>query len=215
VPTEDDINREAQIVWDYHLMHHALRKSDCILVLCSNDPRVGRHGAQLYLDGWAPLLIFSGGVGVLTEGLYEGSEAEHFARIAIDMGVPEENLLIEPQSSNTGENIQFTRVLLAERGQDPQTFIVVQKPFMERRSFATFKQQWPDKDIIVSSPPLGYLEYPTDGLARNDIVHVMVGDLQRIREYPQRGLQIPQDIPDSVWSAYEKLVSWGFDQHLL
>ena len=42
----------------------------------------------------------------------------------------------------------------------------------------------------------------------------MVGDLQRIRIYPEKGFQIPQDIPDEVWAAYERLVGWGFTRHL-
>ena len=34
----------------------------------------------------------------------------------------------------------------------------------------------------------------------------MVGDLQRIKEYPSKGFQIPQDIPDEVWKAWEILI---------
>jgi hypothetical protein len=43
----------------------------------------------------------------------------------------------------------------------------------------------------------------------------MVGDLQRIRVYPEKGYQIPQEIPDEVWTAYEELIAAGFDQHLV
>jgi hypothetical protein len=43
----------------------------------------------------------------------------------------------------------------------------------------------------------------------------MVGDLQRIREYPARGFQVPQVIPEDVWAAYEALVAAGFDRHLV
>jgi hypothetical protein len=43
----------------------------------------------------------------------------------------------------------------------------------------------------------------------------MVGDLQRIREYPARGFQIPQPIPDEVWEAYLELVRAGYDRYLL
>jgi hypothetical protein len=46
------------------------------------------------------------------------------------------------------------------------------------------------------------------------VINLMVGDLQRIRIYPEKGFQIPQEIPDEVWAAYEKLVAWGFDKHL-
>jgi hypothetical protein len=42
----------------------------------------------------------------------------------------------------------------------------------------------------------------------------MVGDLQRIKIYPEKGFQIAQEIPDDVWQAYEQLVAMGFDRHL-
>jgi hypothetical protein len=43
----------------------------------------------------------------------------------------------------------------------------------------------------------------------------MVGDLQRIKIYPAKGFQVPQEIPDEVWKAYERLVEMGFDKHLV
>jgi hypothetical protein len=47
------------------------------------------------------------------------------------------------------------------------------------------------------------------------VINAMVGDLQRIRLYPAKGFQIPQEIPEDVWAAFEKLVAWGFDKHLV
>lgn len=43
----------------------------------------------------------------------------------------------------------------------------------------------------------------------------MVGDLQRIKEYPVKGLQIKQEIPDDVWCAYEFLVDNGSNKRLI
>ncbi|WP_315817220.1 hypothetical protein [Paraflavitalea speifideaquila] len=48
----------AQTLWDYHHLHHVPERSDCIFVLGSHDKRVATRGAELYLQGWAPLLIF-------------------------------------------------------------------------------------------------------------------------------------------------------------
>ena len=42
----------------------------------------------------------------------------------------------------------------------------------------------------------------------------VVGDLQRIRLYPEKGFQIRQEIPDDVWAAYEVLVDSGYDRYL-
>jgi uncharacterized SAM-binding protein YcdF (DUF218 family) len=205
----------AKTLWDYHHMNHHLAKSDCILALGSHDLRVGERAAQLYLEGWAPLLVVSGGLGNLTQHIWDESEADQFAAIARRMGVPEEAILIENKSTNTGENIIFTEMLLRSRGYDPSSFIVVQKPYMERRSYATFKKNWPEKDVVITSPQLTFEEYPTSDIPLDRVIEIMVGDLQRIKEYPAKGFQISQDIPGHVWLAFEKLVQMGFDGHLI
>lgn len=208
----------AERIWDYHHMRHTLERADAILVLCSHDTAVADRGADLFLDGWAPLLIFSGGQGAITSRLWSEPEADRFARIAVERGVPADRILIENRSTNTGENVEFTRRLLAGRGLDPAAFILVQKPYMERRSYATFMKRWPEKRAMVTSPQVGFAEYlarySNDALTEDDVVGIMVGDLQRIREYPARGFQIPQEIPPDVWAAYEELVSLGYDRHL-
>ncbi|HEY2963474.1 MAG TPA: YdcF family protein [Pyrinomonadaceae bacterium] len=214
-----DIRRLAEKLWDYHLMNHQLAPADAILVLCSHDERVAERGAQLFLEGWAPLLIFSGGRGTITARLWHEPEAQRFARIATALGILPANILVEPNSTNTGENIRFTKQLLAERGLDPQSFIVVQKPYMERRAFATFRQLWPEKRVVVTSPQVSFADYLANyahsSLSAEDVVGIMVGDLQRIKFYPERGFQIAQEIPEDVWSAYERLVHAGYDKFLI
>ena len=206
-------------LWRYHQLNQPLSKSDVIVVLCSHDTVVAERGAELFLEGWAPLLVFSGGLGVITRHLWQDPEAERFAQIATQMGVPDDRILIEDRSTNTGENVQFTRQLLAERGIDPESLILVQKPYMERRTFATFNKVWPGKRFAVTSPRVSmddYLHrYSNAALSADDVMSIMVGDLQRIREYPARGFQIPQEIPGDVWDAYEQLVRAGYDRHLM
>lgn len=209
----------AEKLWHYHRLNQRLEKADIILVLCSHDKRVAERGAELFLEGWAPLLAFSGGLGSITRGMWSEPEAEQFARVARRMGVPAEKILIENRSTNTGENVIFTKRLLAEKGIDPAKLILVQKPYMERRSYATFRMFWPEKELVVTSPQVSfdaYLErYTNPGLSKDDVISIMVGDLQRIRLYPSKGFQIQQEIPDEVWGAYEELVRAGYDKHLV
>jgi uncharacterized SAM-binding protein YcdF (DUF218 family) len=206
-------------IWDYHKLNHRLSKADAILVLCSHDTVVAERGAQLYLDGWAPLLIFSGGLGAITRRFWNEPEADQFARIALGMGAPRDAVLVENRSSNTGENVLFTKRLLIEKGFDPRTFILVQKPYMERRSYATFRKVWPEKDVLVTSPQMSFDDYLAayshHALSPDDVIGIMVGDLQRIRLYPARGFQIPQEIPDDVWHAGEELIAEGYDRYLI
>jgi uncharacterized SAM-binding protein YcdF (DUF218 family) len=206
-------------IWHYHQLNHELSRADAILALCSHDTVVAERAAQLFLEGWAPLLIFAGGLGAITKHLWSEPEADQFARIAVGMGVPERCILKENRSTNTGENVLFTRQMLAARGIEPRAFILVQKPYMERRTYATFRKVWPGPDVFVTSPRFSLDEYLTryshETLSPDDVVSIMVGDLQRIHVYPDKGFQIPQEIPDDVWAAYQELVRAGYDRHLI
>jgi uncharacterized SAM-binding protein YcdF (DUF218 family) len=209
------ILEKAQLLWDYHHMNHHPQQSDCILVLGSHDLRVAERGAELYLQGYAPLLVFSGGLGNFTKETWTSSEADLFAERAIEMGVPDNVILRENKSTNTGENIQFTQKLFQQHGLNPETFLLVQKPYMERRSYATFKKHWPEKKLLVTSPQISFEDYPNHEIPIDRVINIMVGDLQRIKLYPAKGFQIYQEIPTEVWAACESLISSGFDKHLM
>lgn len=209
------INVLAKKLWDYHHMNHKLEKADCIMVLGSYDLRVAERGTELYLQGWAPLLIFSGGLGKQTKYMWKEAEADLFADIARSKGVPERAILIENKSTNTGENVLFTKQLLEKKGLNPQRFILVQKPYMERRSYATFKKNWPGKDVIVTSPQISFEDYPSGDITFEKMMNSMVGDLQRIKVYPEKGYQIPQEIPQDVWEAWEQLVKAGYNKDVV
>lgn len=237
-------SHDAELVYNYHRMQMPLPspdKADAIFALCSLDLRVARRAAQLFLAGYGRHLIFSGGSGILTAdrpAFRDDAEAVVFARVAVDMGVPRDKIIVEDKSTNTGENVRFTFALLQERGllgtvapgsldegSRPviQSFILVQKPYMERRTYATFMKQWPGFhgdalhsgfQFAVTSPILDFEQYPDDDNPRDLIINIMVGDLIRIREYPALGFQIPQDIPPDVWEAGQRLIAAGFDKHL-
>src|SRR5258706_4299226 len=157
----DSLAAFARTIWDYHRLGHALAKADCIIVLGSHDTRVAERGAEVFLGGWAPLIVFSGNLGALTSTIWQRPEAEIFADVALGMGVPRERILIEAGSTNTGENVDLSRKLLLERNVRPKRAIVVQKPYMERRAYATFPKRWPNLDVILTSPRLDVDAYPT------------------------------------------------------
>src|SRR5215831_14353739 len=100
----DETLQLAKKLWDYHHMHHTLEKMDAILVLGSHDLRVADCAAELYFEGWAPMIIFSGGLGNFTKEMWTETEADQFAEIAVKSGVPRESVLVENRSTNTGEN---------------------------------------------------------------------------------------------------------------
>jgi uncharacterized SAM-binding protein YcdF (DUF218 family) len=205
------IDAWARTVWDYH----HVGKADCIFVLGSHDTRVAERGAELYLAGWAPLVLMSGGLGSLTSGMWTRPEAEVFADMALGMGVPRDALLLESRSTNTGENVELSRRLLTEKGISMRSAIAVQKPYMERRTLATFGVRWPELELVVTSPQLSFDDYTSQGISRDDVIHIMVGDLQRLSVYANNGFSTPQEIPPDVAAAYEGLVAAGYTKRLL
>ena len=211
------IDEHAKIIWDYHHVHQALEKCNVILALGSSDLRVAAYAAELFMQGYGDYLVISGGYGKFTKDLFHKTEAEIFADIAIQKGVPKEKILLETQAANTGQNIVFAHKLLAAKNMKTNSLLVVTKPYMERRTYATFQKQWPTQGtkMIVSSPPIAYEDYFTEELPKDFVLNVMVGDLQRIKEYPKLGYQIEQPIPDDVWRAYELLVAAGYDTALI
>jgi len=210
--TRDDAIR---LVWDYHHLQHTLTASDAIWVLCSHDLRVADRAVELWEEGLAPLVIMSGGFGNFTEGVFEKPEAELFAERAMELGMPASKVLVEPRSTNCGENVAFTRALLAEKQIALSKVIAVQKPYMERRTFATIRKQWPALDVQVTSPQMSFDEYCNDSITPEMVIHIMVGDLQRIIEYPKQGFMIEQEIPSEVGDALQFLINSGYTKHLL
>jgi uncharacterized SAM-binding protein YcdF (DUF218 family) len=205
----------ARTLWDYHHLGHALQPADCIIVLGSHDTRVAERGAEVFLAGWAPLLVFSGNLGALTREKWDRPEAEIFADVAVAQGVPRERILIENASTNTGENVDLTRRLLITRGLVPRMAIAVQKPYMERRTWATFQKRWPELEIVVTSPQVSFEDYPNGEIGRDEVIAIMVGDLQRILIYPEMGFQVAQEVPTEIMEAYRALIENGYTGRLI
>ena len=146
----------AQKVWDYHLLHDKLKPADVIIVFCSHDLRVADHAVDLYKRKLSQRLVFSGGFGT---GPHSGKnlhgwtqpEATIFAERALELGVPKEDIILEKESTNTAENVEFSQKVLKSMGIEPKTVIVVQKPFMERRAYATFRLA-AESQLLQSQP---------------------------------------------------------------
>ncbi len=207
--------RLARILWDYHHLDQVPVPSDVIFVLGSHDLRVAERAVELYQRGLAPYILFSGKRGALTQH-WPVTEAERFAALARERGVPAGHILTEPEATNTGENIRYGHRLLQERDLRPERMILVQKPYMERRTWATFMKQWPGEavEIAVTSPQIPFEKYANEEIPVEQVISIMVGDLYRIRDYPARGFQIPQEIPPEVMAAAEELVRRGYTGHL-
>ena len=196
-------------------MNHPLQKCDVVIAMGSHDLRVAAYAAQLVLDEWAPLLICSGGFGRLTSGIWQESEATRFAAAAVEKGLSLKKIIQEDRSTNTGENLLFSKALCAEQNIPVHTALLVHKPYMERRVWAAALKIWPDLQAVISSPPIPIEEYHTEDISLEQVIHILAGDFQRILVYPDKGFAVPQPVPNKVRDAFDLLVLNGFTQHLI
>ncbi|WP_438293143.1 YdcF family protein [Streptomyces sp. HUAS TT7] len=211
----DDQWRGAKLIWDFHQMHHEVRPVDVAIGLGSHDLGVAAAAVELYRAGLFPRLVFTGGNSPTTAKVFPRGEAVHFREHAIDLGVPAEAILLEPNAANTGQNITRSRDVLAAAGITPNSVLLISKPYMERRSFATARKLWPDVEVICASEPLEFDDYLKSIGDEKLVLDMLVGDLQRVIEYPKLGFAIEQNVPGDVHAAYESLIRSGFTSRLI
>lgn len=205
----------AQAIWDYHQMGHQLRPCSAAIGLGSHDLGVATHSARLYREGLFPVVVFSGGNSPTTRARFPRGEAVHYREHAMELGVPDDAILVEPKASNTGHNISYSRELLATTGIEVASLLLISKPYMERRAYATCRRLWPEAQVVCASEPMELDDYVTSIGDAKLVIDMLVGDLQRVIEYPKLGFAIEQDVPEGVHDAYRRLLEAGFDSRLL
>jgi uncharacterized SAM-binding protein YcdF (DUF218 family) len=211
----DEHYRLAERIWDYHRMGHELRPVDVAVVLGCHDLGVAACAAKLYQAGFFARMVLTGGNSPSTAEVFPRGEAVHYREHVLDLGVPDEAVLVEPRAANTGQNITLSRQLLAEAGLAPATVMLVTMPYMQRRAYATTRRVWPEVTVVCASEPVGFRDYLAGIGDDRLVIDTMVGDLQRVIEYPARGFAVEQHVPDDVHAAYQALVDAGFTSRLI
>lgn len=94
------------------------------------------HAARLYQAGKAPRILLSGG---LSSNRRDGlTEAELMRLFLRDLGIPDEAMILETQSTNTRENALYCATIL--RNADWSSVILVTSAMHMPRSWRSFKQ---------------------------------------------------------------------------
>lgn len=214
------VYRDAETIWKYLTLDEPPRSADVLLVLGSVDEHVATYAAELTNLFDYGCVVFSGGIahaGDMLQTTWSEPEAEHFYAIFRSAGGRTRNVLLETQSENTGQNATLSYELLRRENVSMRTIQVVTKPYMLRRARATFEAQWPinGTEFFMTALRRSLVEYFDDGWDFDSLVHILVGDFQHIVAYPKRGLQTTQDIPRDATDAWVRLVSAGYDRHLI
>jgi len=220
---EEELGRE---LWNYFQLNHNIRKVNIIVGMGNIDMLPAERAADLYLDGWSsfPFLIFTGGAGGRfsdkTPDKFRGkSEAEQMAITAMEMGVPENEILIENESKHTKANVELTLEMLNKSGIIHEKIMSVHMPSAERRDYGTWKNIVPETEIVIASPRVSYEHYHQRGFQgtfdRYKIISTLVGNIHRtIIVYPKKGDMIKQLITGEAREAYHELIDRGYNDEL-
>ncbi|MFI1964583.1 YdcF family protein [Streptomyces pathocidini] len=211
----DTDRADARAIWDFHQMGHQLRPCSAAITLGSLDLGVATGTANLYHSGMFPVVVFTGDTSSATQERFPRGEATHYREHAISLGVPDEAILLEPQATNTGQNIGFSREVLENAGIAVTTLLLISMPYMQRRAYATCRKLWPEVDPVCTSQPLSFDEYVTTHDDEKQLIDMLMGDMERVMEYPKRGFAIEQHVPERVRDAFDRLRTRGYDSWLL
>lgn len=200
----------AEILWTFHQMGHELKPCSVGIGLGSHDIGVATLTAKLYHEGYFQHLVFTGANSATTRDRFPQGEAVHFRNHAIDLGVPPDVILVEDQASNTGQNIELSKQLLDKAGITAESVMLISKPYMQRRAYATCRKVWPEAEVTCASETITLDDYIASIGNERFVIDMIVGDVQRIIEYPRLGYAIEQPIPNDVHTAYQQLVKAGY-----
>ncbi|MFD8795704.1 YdcF family protein [Streptomyces vinaceus] len=206
---------DAELIWDFHQMHHEPRPCSVAVGLGSHDLGVPDTTVDLYQRGMAPLIVFTGATSPTTRARMPRGEAVHYRERALELGVSPEDVLMEPNARNTGENIRFARALLEDAGRPIESVLLISKPYEERRAYATARKLWPGVEVISASTSMTFSAYFDSIGDPKLVIDMLVGALQRLQRYPGQGFMIKQEVPASVLVAYERLCAQGFTNRLI
>lgn len=132
---------------------------------------------RLYREKKAPFVLVTSGVSYQDQNKNWRTEANDMHDLLVELGVPENAVLVENRARNTSENAIFGRVLLEEKRL--RRLILVTSAFHMGRSVAMLKKQgfteiqaWPADTRIVEKnfslldlvPSLGALQMTTRSL---------------------------------------------------
>jgi len=217
---DKEIRKDVKVLWDYLCLHEEDKKAECIIGLGSILRIVPEKCAQLYHEGYGDYLIFSGNCGKGTEGVIERTEAEIFKDCAVALEIPENKIMTENMATNTYENFKYIKNVLASNHLNPQSFLIVGKPYQERRARAIASVELADKTFSISTFQMDlddFLSYVEKNklMTTTDVINELVAEININLLAPSYGLQEQEEIPASVLDSYNQLIKKGYCRYLI
>jgi uncharacterized SAM-binding protein YcdF (DUF218 family) len=124
-----------------------LAKADAIIAISGDTGARTDTAVALWKQGYAPLLIFSGG----SSDPESVASAELMKRSAVAAGVPANAIVVEGASATTEENAERVAELMKTRGL--ATAILVTSPYHQRRAAMLFEREFGRASLTFTNHP--------------------------------------------------------------
>jgi uncharacterized SAM-binding protein YcdF (DUF218 family) len=187
--------------------------ADAVIGFGHFDLGIPRRCAELVRAGYTKRIIFTGGVGA-GSGNFTRPEALEFAEELgrVSSEAVSAVVCVEEKSTNTGENVLFTRAKLEQQcpelapGRGLRTLLVVATPARQRRTALTLQRHWPEVRLINAPPVASFDEMAAlYARMREDWLAQLTGEIDRLLAYPAKGFIPPVDVPAEIVVAAEIL----------
>jgi uncharacterized SAM-binding protein YcdF (DUF218 family) len=183
--------------------------------------------ARAWHDGVVRRILVSGGIGhstphlVAKVGQVEMRPESHiFRELLVDEHVDPAAITIEDQSTNCGENAEFSRRFVDRAG----SIVLIQDPTMQRRTHGSFERSFrdlPGTELVSFAPVIPWIGPDGVGAAPGQPViwelerfaSLVLGEIRRLRDNPDgygpRGRDFIDhvDLPAAVLDAYGNIAA--------
>ncbi|MEL6650477.1 MAG: YdcF family protein [Bacteroidota bacterium] len=177
-------------------------EADALFVFGGIGLEIPEHAADLYHKGHANKILVTGKSGAFTQKHFVEKEAQKFQEILEEKDVPLRDIILEKEATNAGENVALGMKKLCDSGVYPKTLILVCRSFMALRAEATFKKQFPEITCYLSPPAISLKQ---TNLSLERLATRLVGELDRLRNYPQQGFISQTTIPSPILKKEKEL----------
>ncbi len=152
---------------DFIFVKDQPKEADLIFIPGNGWPQMAERAAELYRDGYAPLVLPSGKHSI-TKGSFSGvrakgdkykeayaTEWEFLADVLKQNGVPRENILREDQATYTYENALFSRKVTDRARIEVKRGILCCKEEHARRCLLYYQLVYPEAELLVCPSSVG------------------------------------------------------------
>ena len=185
------MNHIIQDISDFIVVSDPPVDADIIMVPGGSYPETAEVAAQLYHEGYAPMILIGGGVSIATGSfpgpktktkIYTGdykTEYEFYLDVLQKNDVPDEAIIGEDQSSFTRENGIYARQLVDEKQISVRSALLVCKAFHARRCLMAYQAAFPQVDFSVI-PVTGYDITKDNWYQDEEAIGRVMNELRRI-----------------------------------